>query len=566
MKSYWLLSRLQIKDTLAGLRDAMTKKNGKISIGAILLALLVLFSFGTIIGMIVWLETLLYGALKMANQPMLLIGLTVLVSMVTAALFGLFQTLASMYFNKDAASMAYLPVAGRAVLASKWTVVYITESLFGLGLMTPAMILYGLDFASGPLYWVRAVLILLTVTAIPLSLDLLLSSVLARFTSLTKYKEVWVVLGSLLMVLVVVGTEFSLMPHIPEDADVTWFANLIFGKEAILQFLVGAFPPVMWAMNGLNGQWGQLVLYLLVSLGGMALVLWVSGGSYLETILRQDETSRKAKSLRAGKTVWRQRSPFWAMFRREWNEFLKTPVYLLNGGMGLLMVPIMFIGMYVGITSSEDAPAVTELIAELGGLLNGWDMTLCAAALAGFIGFVNPMVSTAVSREGGRMPIARMMPVPARTQLLAKLTMPMCLTVLANLMVAAIVPVLFGTKFLLASLGALVLSTTFSLATSLVSLTIDAARPMLNWKSEQQVMKNNMNQLLGMVISLLMLALPVVAVVCFGLLMVDRWNMTVESAMYLRFGIAWVVVLLELAAGSMMFLKVGVKKYSVLEP
>ena len=190
MKSYFLLLRLNLRNLLAGFRGAMRKPNGKIDISRLILYPLALLGMLTLAGFVIFMEFSMFSAFEMLNAPEMLPGLAILLAMVTALLFSVFQMLAALYFSRDTASMAYLPLTSRTVLAAKWTEVYVSELLFSLLIAAPAVVLYGIHYAADWTYYLRMVPVLLAVNCIPLTISLLLASILGRFTSLTRHKEV----------------------------------------------------------------------------------------------------------------------------------------------------------------------------------------------------------------------------------------------------------------------------------------------------------------------------------------------------------------------------------------
>lgn len=154
MKSYFLLLRLNLRNLLAGFRGAMRKPNGKIDISRLILYPLALLGMLTLAGFVIFMEFSMFSAFEMLNAPEMLPGLAILLAMVTALLFSVFQMLAALYFSRDTASMAYLPLTSRTVLAAKWTEVYVSELLFSLLIAAPAVVLLrdslrgGLDVLS----------------------------------------------------------------------------------------------------------------------------------------------------------------------------------------------------------------------------------------------------------------------------------------------------------------------------------------------------------------------------------------------------------------------------------
>lgn len=149
MKSYFLLLRLNLRNLLAGFRGAMRKPNGKIDISRLILYPLALLGMLTLAGFVIFMEFSMFSAFEMLNAPEMLPGLAILLAMVTALLFSVFQMLAALYFSRSSASMAYLPLTSRTVLAAKWTEVYVSELLFSLLIAAPAVVLYGIHYAGG---------------------------------------------------------------------------------------------------------------------------------------------------------------------------------------------------------------------------------------------------------------------------------------------------------------------------------------------------------------------------------------------------------------------------------
>lgn len=575
MKSYFLLLRLNLRNLLAGFRGALRKPNGKLDISRLILYPLAALGMLTLVGFVVFLEFSMNSAFEMLNVPEMLPGLAILVAMLTALLFSLFQMLSALYFSRDTASMAYLPLTSRTVLASKWTEVYVSELLFSLLIATPAAVLYGLHYAPDWTYWLRMVLVLLAVNCIPLTISLLLTSILGRFTSLARHKEAWVVLGTLLMLVIVLGLEWSVLPKIPESADGEFFMQMLQGVQPLMRSILSAFPPVMWAVNGLSGDWLQWLAFMAVSLGGAALVIALLGGSYLDTTLRQNEGSRKAQRIRMTDKTFRAHSPFMALYRREWNEILKVPVYLLNGVLGALMLPILLVGMSVGMSAEEDGMSLMALLTMMQGNVSMLDVMLILTAALMVTSWVNPMIATAISREGGRLPIAKYIPVSARTQLWAKLAVSLTINGIAILLMSIAALVLLGIQYLGAVLGALVLSNLFSLASGCIALTVDAARPKLQWQNEQQAMKQNMNQMLAMLLVLLLALVPVAGVV--GALVLSAvaadaaapsamMRFAAEHAVGLRCAAGTLLMVLETLVCVLILHKVGEKRFSALEP
>ncbi len=575
MKAYFLLLRLSMQNLFAGLKDGVRKENGKLDVSRLVLYPVALLGMLTLVGMVIFMEVMLADAFHQLGQLELLPGLTILLSMVATMMFSVFHMFTALYFSRDTVSMAYLPLKSRTVLAARWSEVYLTELLFSVVIAAPALILYGAKGALGWTYYVRMLLVLLTINCIPLTVSLLLSGVLGRFTALTKHKEVWTVLGTVMMMVVVLGLEWKILPQIPDDADTAFFLQVLTGVQPLLQTLVGAFPPILWAVEGLGGDWLRWALYLLVSVGGAAVAILLVGGGYLNSTLKQAEGSRKARRIRSTDKTFRQRSAFQAIYFREWHEILHVPVYLLNCVMGALMLPIILMGMSIGLSASEDSMSLIVLLEMMKEYVSSVDVMLILTAAFAVSSWLNPMIATAVSREGKRLPIAKMIPVSPRIQLSAKLCVSLTINAVSMGLLAVAAAVLLGKTYWLAILAAFLLGNLFSLATGCVVLSVDASRPMLHWKTEQQVMKQSMNQMIAMALTTLMMLLVGAGVagmvlLCNAALKAQNpaaWQVFLAAhPAGMRAAACVILLLLETALAVLLLRKYGEKRYEALEP
>lgn len=513
MKSYLLLLKVNLLSLLGHFRGASLRKdNGKLDVSRIILYITAALGVLVLAGMVIFLEVMLYRAVAGLGLEKLVIGLALLLLMVVTLLFGVFHTLGSMYFNRDTAGMAYLPLSSRTHMAAKWMEIYLCEVLFSVSLLLPLLICHGVFTGAGVLYYIGSVLVVLATPLYPLAISLLLASLLGRISSLTRHKELWVVLGTIVLLAVVLGAEWMLLPSIPEDADAMFFVRLLMSNEALVNFLIGAFPPVMWGVNAVDGSIPMLALYVLAGVAAIFAVIWVMGRSYLKVcLLHTEQGTRKKRARSRGEISFESRSPFRAIFQREMNEVLRTPVYLLNAVLGVLMMPIMLLGMSVGLSAGEESVMLTQVLDELLGMLSPLDLTLILAALFSFMCLICPISATAVSREGKRLPIMCMIPVAPKTILTAKLMVNLAFIIIGLVIMAGATVVLLGTAYLPHVLCAALLADLLSYAASVGNLTVDVLRPVLEWKNETEVMKQNMNTMFGMLVSVIMIALPVAA-------------------------------------------------------
>ena len=554
MSAYLTLLRLSMLHHWAGFRRGSWRKpGGKIDVSRIVTTLVILAGFACLAGFVIWLEIQIFGFLTTLGQPMLLPAVTVFAAIISGLILGLFPTLSALYFNRDAAWMAYLPVPSTAVMAVKWTELYLGDAVINLALIGPAALLYGLHIQADALYYLRVIGVILASPLLPLTLTTLLTTLLTRVTGLARHRELCMMAGSLIAVAMVWGIEFTLLPRI-EEAGALYVIQMIFRQDGLVNLLLRSVPPVQWAVQGMQGNWALWALFLLVSAAAVAACLLLTGRGYLTLCLSQTEQASRRRAVKTKDRDWQARSPLAALFAREWNELVKTPSYAMNAFSGAIIFPIMVLAMYLGMSSSGEV--FSEVMGELRGALQGFshlDLTLIFAGCMALPCFVNVAASTSVSREGGRLAISRMLPVSARTHLTAKLLTGLAVNLISMLSAAVVIAVILR-ETAIWLLPAALLALAISYATSAVSLTIDAIQPRLNWTNETQAMKQNFNSLIAMLICMLLIG--VVVAIPFLLM---------HASPALRMAAVLAALAAECALGFILMRFVAEKRYAALE-
>lgn len=555
MKGYGTLLKLSVLNFLAGFRKgSWYKDNGKLNVSHIVTLAIVVLSFGWLAGFLLFAEIKLFDALVLIGQPMLLPSLTLFVAMALTLVFGLFTVLSALYFGKDTAWKAYLPVSSSAVLAVRWTEIYLGEMLVNLAIIGPSVVLYGIHIQGSVIYYLRALAVILATPLMPLVVTTLLSTLLVRVSGLSRHKESLVMIGSMLVVGVVVALEMTILPRIPEDADAMYFVKLLMGHEGLVNLLLGAFPPLLWAARGIEGQWMQWLMFMGLSFVVTAVLLLLIGPRYMTLCLQQSEQGTKRRKAVLRRDTWQIRTPLTALMQREWRELTRTPVYAFNAFSGIVMFPIMLVAMSLGISSaSEGEMNLMVMLEEVLNLVAGTDLMLILTAVLAFVCFMNPAAATSISREGQRVSLSRMIPVKASVQLQAKLLVGLSINTMAQLVVIAILAFILR-QYAFWLIPALLLATLFSYATTTISLTIDAIKPQFKWINETQAMKQNFNVMFSMLLNMVMLALPIVAVVLLN-----------GSSSTLRCTVAAGILMLEAMIACLLMRFVAQRRYAELE-
>ncbi len=436
------------------------------------------------------------------GQSSLALGMGAAAVIGLTLLFGFFYILSFFYFARDNSILVPLPLKPGTIVLARFFVVLAGEYVTALFAFGPAVAGYAgvAGFSAGKALVSALVFLLLPVT--PLAVSGLVAMVLMRLVN-RRHRDIYMVIFSIALLVVIFGFQTFIVRSDSSDDPERFLMELVTARFGLVRSVTRNLPPAFWAAVAID-TWPSaqslLNLALLVVTSGVALVVlrWVGevlfyrgliGGEELPRGARPRAASRGTAFRRAlgnGETLYAQSSPSAALGWREWTLFMRTPIWVLNGLLpGLiapfaLVMPLIARGGVAGLLAQFNTP-VTRLYAGLA-----------FSALFTFMGSVNSIASTAVSREGRRYWISRTMPQDPAKQVQAKLVISSLLLVLSMLpsviayivvlkppVMGAVLPIVIG---LLGALSGMA-----------VGLRLDVARPMLQWDDPQEPVKRNLN-------------------------------------------------------------------------
>ena len=453
---------------------------------------------------------LVYEATKLflgAGQGGLVLLYAFLAILILILFFGLIVVLGTLFFAKDSEFLSTLPVHQRTVFLSKLAMVYVSELAVSFALLVPVVVIYGVMAKMGVLYYVKAAVIWAFVPAIPLLIASILSSIFMGFIGRTRHRSLLAIIGGLggLVLIMLVQTSVSTLLR---TTDPNVILQTLSQPNGIINIMGSSFPPSAWAVNALISDGFEGVKYLLgfvgLSVALFVLVTLIASMIYYRGALSQLETLKKLKVVAKSAYVKKQRTPLLAMFLREWKTILRSPAYAINSLAGILMGFIVMLLPLISTAAMSGAETK-----EMFSLLYGTNQDIVCLVLAGFmslIGSINPAASTALSREGKAFWISMAFPVPFPLQVRSKFLFGYSIAAATALTTGIGAVIGLGVSpvtVLFAFLFALVLL----VGTTAFSLEIDLLRPKFGWNNETEAIKQNMNTMIAMLFSLVLIAL-----------------------------------------------------------
>ena len=503
MKGFFALLRLQLLSRYADMKPRNLKaqfKSGQKgrTIGKLIGVLILLIYLGVVLFVV---ETKLLDALLMFGMPDLLISLVMMLATVGTLIMSFFFVLSSLYFGRDAAYLAALPLKPRTILSAKLTQVWVSETCINAIIVLPACILYGIKTGAAAGFYLRLIPVWLLISLLPICVIALLSSLLVRASALLKHREMLMTVGGIVLLVAYMIVMMNVGGITGDSAaNGGMILEFVRSNHSRIAALTQYFPPARWAAEGLLGMnYGLFVLWILVSLAAVALTVWLLGLSYRRLSLLQEATPAGTKKKLTGRESFGNGSQLKACIMREIKMIYRVPSYAMNilpiCFMPLLMV--LMITMAVGGKASGDgAGSFQTLFAQIPpaavmGIL---------AAIMGYMGGMNPALSTAVSREGKGHTFLTALPVSARTLVKAKFIVGLALG-LGGVLAASVALLIIFPGFAQPVLFAFILCLLFGYLNSAMALSRDIKKPRLDWVTEQEAVKQNYGVLFSMLTS-----------------------------------------------------------------
>lgn len=518
MTQFIALLRLQLLTRFAdykpkNLKNALKEKRGR-TIGMFIAILFLIVYLGVILYIV---ESAIINFLMNGNMNMadMFITMVVMLATVGTLLMAFFFIMSSLFLGRDAAFLASMPIKPRTLLGAKLAQIWVSETLIDAVIILPACILFGVRTGADAGFYLRMVIVWLTIAILPICIAALLSSILIRISSLWKHREIIMTVGGFVLFAAYMFLMMNVGSITGDTADGGQMVQQFFmSYSARISGLTSIFPPAGWAARGLMGDWGQLALFVLVSVAAAAVLVAVMGIFYRKLSLLQSETPQATGKKGIQKGSIRSGNALWANVKREILLILRVPSYAIN------ILPIAFMPVFIivvmgmSINRSVGEEGGTSLQNMLGGLNPAIVMCILAAAIAYMAG-MNPALSTAVTREGRGHDFIKALPVPASTLIHAKLIVGLGLVTIGVVAAGAAIMVLvpgFTTETLLA----VILCLLFCFGCSCLALSRDVKKPRLDWVTEQEAVKQNFGVLISMLVSWGILAL--LGLLCFGLI------------------------------------------------
>jgi ABC-2 type transport system permease protein len=443
----------------------------------------------------------MYGLLTPLGQQAALLTFAILMGQFLILVFGFYYVLSAFYFSRDLDFLIPLPVTPVQVLLSKFTVIVVNEYLTASPIVVPMLIAYGIHSRAGLRYWITAILVYLLLPVIPLAVVSILVVGMMRFVNFSRKKDALIIIGSLVLMTGALGLQFWLR-RMPDAGPGRQVLIQFFNEGGFVQKIGAKFPPSIWATRALapdaaGSGTAHFLLYAGVSVLLFGALFFAARAFFYRGLIGLGEISARRRRLsreRLSARISSGRRPVRAIFLRELRIMNRTPIFLLNGVLSVVLIPVIFIlfAKAGGGKSGSDSMQIILLLASSNSAA-----VICGSALFMTIcGCLNGTASSAFSREGAQFWMSKVIPTSPADQIKAKFLHSFAVAFLGIIVAAVAAIAVIHAKFIHVLL-ALPIALAAAAALTALGMVIDLLRPLLKWTNPQKAIKQNLNVLIA---------------------------------------------------------------------
>ena len=392
-----------------------------------------------------------------------------------------------------------LPIPVNALMASRLLTVYLMGVTYSIVVILPAVVVYWIvAFASAGAIF-GCLLLMLLISAFILTLSCILGWVVAKISLKLKNKSFITVLVSLAF--------FGGYYFICMKAQ-TLIQDLLANAAGYAAKIKGAaYPLYLFGKVG-TGDWAAMLMVSAVVFALFAIVWVLISRSFLKIATSSGKTEKRIYKEKAMKP----KSISGALLEKEFRRFTSSPVYMLNCGLGILLLPI------TGTVLLWKGGTIISMLNQVfGEKASCTPLILCAIICV--LASMNDMAAPSVSLEGKTFWLMQSLPVTPWQVLRAKLRVQLLLTGVPVLV--CFVCLLFICPYSpLEMLSTVLVLFSYVLFSALFDLFIGLLTANMTWTNEMTPIK----QKVGVVFAMLS-GFAYTILLCAGFMLLNGWKL-----------------------------------------
>lgn len=484
-----------------------------------------------------------YKFIDMAGSPETYISLVLFLGQVLILFFSLISSFTAMFGRKDHEFLSALPIPKRYVYMSSVLHVYVSGVLSAALVLIPSVIIYGMGQGFSLQMILMTIPAVLLAPVLPVCIAFAFVLLIMRLVIDCPFKEQLTTVFGIVFLIGYMVFNFSFSSKFG-----AWIASMDFAGlfehsgwfSDLLKVLPGVYLTRLTLIGSASEAFLAFLEILLISAVLFIGMYFVGGKSFFSVRAALTmHANRKQTKLR-----YKESRPFWAYMKKEYRGILRCSVYVLNGLLGMILGPVMVIFMMSG-RGIDSAGLMGELLAQQNERFLMIPVLIILGIAHFMVSSISSIPASSYSREGLSRWVTQVAPVSDKTDFLGRAFASLVLFWLSDLLTWGLGWYYFRFSLFdgLFFMFALLIS---AIPCVFITLFVDYKRPKLVWEKEAQAMKQNVNVMIGMLLSWF---ISVICLLPLFLYVMDCFNriycLILTLALPIGLAIASVVIILN---------------------
>ena len=454
-------------------RDKKSGKNRSWK-GVVLYTGLYLVIFGFLGAMFFMVANMLCEPLATAGFGWLFFALMGMMSVALGVFGSVFNTYASLYRAKDNDLLLSMPIPPRVILMTRLSGVYAVGLMYELIVMIPTLIVYYLNARLNALGVVFSLLTPFVLSVLVLTLSCVLGWVVALISGRLRHKS---------LITVVLSLAFLATYYYFYAQAYSMLQAILLNPAQLGDAIRGALFPFYHMGLAADGN----ALSMLIFTGTMAALFAAVYLVLSRSFIRLATTNRGEAKAKYTEKALKVGSVDGALLRKELRRFLGSATYMLNCGLGLVLMLAAAVALLIKGDAVAEFMAMFDESAQL--------LPLLTAAVICMLTTMTDITAPSVSLEGKSLWLAQSLPVAPWRSLRAKIWLHLLLTLPPAMVLVVCACASLKLTPVYGALTAVV-TALFVLLTALAGLALNLKMPNLKWTDETVPVKQGMSVML----------------------------------------------------------------------
>ena len=410
---------------------------------------------------------------------------------------GVFMAKSKLYEAKDNEMLFAMPIPSWMILFSRMLGLYVFTLLFEALVFLPALAQYLIIVGFSAKVLLLGIVLQFLMPFGALALCCLLGFLVALLTAKMPFKNL----------LTIVFFLAFFVAYMAVYSKINLFMEyLLSNGEAVGNLMANAFYPFGQLGRAAMGDWVAFLIFLAIFIGLFALVYAVMSATYFRVATMKTGERRPRYVEKTAKNG----SMFFALLKKEFLRFIKSPAYFLNTAMGSLLMLIVFVMMLI----KNDLFGITpEMLGSIPELQKATPLLL--VAICCFMGVSNTISASSISLEGDSIWVLQSLPVEEKKIFNAKISLHFIMTAIPTIFCVIAFGLMLEVSVWYILFSAMIMMAFVALC-SVFGLVINLKMPNLHWTNETAAVKQSMSTLVAMLGGWGFVLLPVGLYFAFG--------------------------------------------------